>query len=246
MHPTVKRNTMNKSNLSKLDPTVYLDTQSNGFASRVVKYYEASEAKSRPISNQSYRRPGDFPIVNLEKSELSLNQRKENIPKISKLNIAPPINLVSHASARSAIFRTGKNYGETIGPIVKGNNDSNNTTSSNKSADPLPSAAAHDEPIVSNESDYNAASARSSLDALKEISRKRIRCEVSFFSPIFTFFYCVSILFIVRSIRNWMVNTIKERSQKILDSIILMERHSVWPQNVQEIVFLRQIPGEYY
>lgn len=184
---------MNKSNLSKLDPAVYLDTQSNGFASRVVKYYEASEAKSRPISNQSYRRPGDFPIVNLEKSELSLNQRKENIPKISKLNIAPPINLVSHASARSAIFRTGKNYGETIGPIGKGNNNST-TTSSIKSAEPLPSAAAHDEPIVSNENDYNSASARSSLDALKEISRKRIRCEVSFFSPIFTicfFFFLI-------------------------------------------------------
>lgn len=176
---------MNKSNLSKLDPTVYLDTQSSGFASRVVKYYEASEAKSRPISNQSYRRPGDFPIVNLEKSELNLNQRKENIPKISKLNIAPPINLVSQASARSAIFRTGKNYGETIGPIVKDNHNSN-TTSSIKDAEPLASAAAHDEPIVPNENDYNGASARSSLDALKEISRKRIRCDVSFFSPILT------------------------------------------------------------
>lgn len=180
MNPTAKRNAMNKSNLSKLDPTVYLDTQSNGFASRVVKYYEASEAKSRPISNQSYRRPGDFPIVNLEKSELSLNQRKENIPKISKLNIAPPINLVSHASARSAIFRTGKNYGETIGPIVKDKNNTSNTASSIQSTESLPSAATHDEPIVSNENDYNGTSARSSLDALKEISRKRMRCAVSF------------------------------------------------------------------
>lgn len=240
---------MNKSNLSKLDPTVYLDTRSNGFASRVVKYYEASEAKSRPISNQSYRRPGDFPIVNLEKTELSLNQRKENIPKISKLNIAPPINLVSHASARSAIFRTGKNYGDTIGPIGKSNN-SNTTTSSIKSAEPLPSAAMHDEPIVSNENDYNGASARSSLDALKEISRKRIRCEVSFFAPIFTFFFCFSFslnIVIVCCIRNWMVSTIKERGLRIVHLIMIqpMERHLVWPQNVQEIAYLQQIPGKY-
>lgn len=164
---------MNKSNLSKLDPTVYLDTQSNGFASRVVKYYEASEAKSRSIGNQSYRRPGDFPIVNLDKSELSLNQRKENAPKISKINIAPPINLVS-ASARSTIFRTGKNYGDTvttIGPAPK-NNSSTATTSNSEP---------HDEPIVPTGNDYEGASARSSLDALKEISRKRIRCEVSFY-----------------------------------------------------------------
>lgn len=173
--PTPKRNTIiNSPTLSKLDPQVYLDTQSNGFASRVVKYHEASEAKGREISNKSYRRPGDFPIVNLDKSEINLNQKQANAPKVSKINIAPPINLInaSNASARSAIFRTGKNYGDSysigkLGPI--------------EGRKPIKATTSHDEPIVPTTSDYDSAPIRSSLEALKEISRKRIHCDVSFF-----------------------------------------------------------------
>lgn len=161
--------------LNKLDPQVYLDTQSNGFASRVVKYHEASEAKTRDIANKSYRRLGDFPIVNLDKSEINLNQKQANAPKVSKIHIAPPINLVS-ASARSAIFRTGKNYGDSYalgGPIGK--------IGPIEGRKPLrTSSMSQDEPIVpSTSDDYDGGSARSSLEALKEISRKRIHCDVS-------------------------------------------------------------------
>lgn len=168
-----KRAINNSMNLSKLDPQVILDTQSNGFASRVVKYHEASEAKSREISNKAYRRPGDFPIVNLEKSEINLNQRQANEPKISKINIASPVNLVdaSNASARSIIFRTGKNYGDSyltgkLGPI--------------EGRKPIKPTISPDEPILSPNNDYDTPT-RSSLEALKEISRKRIHCDVSIF-----------------------------------------------------------------
>lgn len=171
--PPPKRIASTPGPLNKLDPQVYLDTQSNGFASRVVKYHEASEAKSREIANKSYRRLGDFPIVNLDKSEINLNQKHANAPKISKINIAPPINLVS-ASARSAIFRTGKNYGDSypIGPIGK--------IGPIEGRKPIrTSISQHDEPIVPSTNDFDGGSARSSLEALKEISRKRIHCDVS-------------------------------------------------------------------
>lgn len=170
--PPAKRVSNNSSNLTKLDPRVFLDTQSNGFASRVVKYHEASEAKSREIANKAYRRPGDFPIVNLDKTEINLNQKQANEPKISKISIAPPLNLIdaSNASARSTIFRTGKNYGDSyltgkLGPI--------------ESRNPIKTNASPDEPILLSNNDYDSAAARSSLEALKEISRKRIHCDVS-------------------------------------------------------------------
>lgn len=170
--PPPKRNSNNPPTVNKLDPQVYLDTQSNGFASRVVKYHEASEAKTRDITNKTYRRLGDFPIVNLDKSEINLNQKQANAPKVSKINIAPPINLVS-ASARSTIFRTGKNYGDSypIGPIGK--------IGPVEGRKPIRSPTSPDEPIVPTTSDYESEPTRSSLEALKEISRKRIHCDVS-------------------------------------------------------------------
>lgn len=166
--PPPKRNAINPTT-NKLDPQIYLDTQSNGFASRVVKYHEASEVKTRGVPNKTYRRLGDFPIVNLDKSEINLNRKHENVAKVSKLRIAPPINLVS-ASARSTIFRTGKNYGDSfpIGPIGK--------IGPLESRNPIRSP---DEPIVPSTNDYDSGPACSSLEALKEISRKRIHCDVS-------------------------------------------------------------------
>lgn len=173
--PSAKRSQNNKLNLSKLDPQIYLDTQSNGFASRVVKYHEASEAKNREITNRSYRRPGDFPIVNLDKSEINLNKKLANEPKISKINISSPVNLISasNSSARSAIFRTGKNYGDNyptdkIGPIE-----------GRKPIKPIKPTISPDEPIVLANNEYENTPTRSSLEALKEISRKRIHCDVS-------------------------------------------------------------------
>lgn len=168
-----KGQSSNPSSLNKLDPQIYLDTQSNGFVSRVVKYHEASEAKKREITNKAYRRPGDFPIVNLDKSEINLNKKQVNASNVSKISIAPPINLVS-ASERSVIFRTGKNYGDSysLGPAGKiGPIEGRKPLHA-----PQPS---HDEPIVPTTNDYNSETPRNSLEALDLLSRKRIHCDVS-------------------------------------------------------------------
>lgn len=167
---------MVKANLrpKKLDPQIYRDTQSNGLASRIVKYFEASEAKTRPIANRTYNRPGDFPIVNLDRNGISINPRQTNGPTISKINVAPPIATNNQATARLAIFRTGKNYGETM-PIAQSTTSANSVRTATMQ---LTDTTRENEPIVSTSSDYESNPTRSVLDALKEISRKRIHCDV--------------------------------------------------------------------
>lgn len=150
---------------SLIDPRVVLDAQSNGFASRVVKYHDESEAKSREISNKNYRRPGDFPIVNLDRAEHNLKKRTKGTAHVSTMSLSTPINLVS-TSERSAIFRTGKNLGETLPPVVQHEPS-------------LRLGKAHNEPIITPSHEFDNGLACSSLDALKEISRKRIHCDVS-------------------------------------------------------------------
>lgn len=158
-----KKAQINQSPLSsRIDPRVVLDAQSNGFAARVVKYHDESEAKTREISNKTYRRPGDFPIVNLEKIEHSLKKRPKATQQISTMSLSTPINLVN-ASERSAIFRTGKNLGEALASVP-------NETS-------LKLGRAQNEPIIPLNNEFDNGLACSSLDALKEISRKRIHYD---------------------------------------------------------------------
>lgn len=166
-----KQNSSTPTTLNKSDLLISLDrldTRSNGFASRDVKYYKASEAKVQEISNKTYRRLNDFDftIVNLDHLDKSENwQNLKNAPKVSKSNIAPPNNLVS-ASARSTIFHTDKNYGNvypirSIGKI--------GTIGGRK---PIRTSIAQDESNVPSYSDYDGgltSLARSSLEALKEI-----------------------------------------------------------------------------
>lgn len=154
-----------------LNNQIFRDTQSNGLASRVVKYFEEAEAKTRPIANRTYTRPGDFPIVNLDRSEIVIKPLPENNPKVAKLGIGSTVHFNNQAStsARSMIFRTGRNCGDV---------DNLNVEKTLKRATPNPKERG-DEPIVSTISEYDANPTRSVLDALKEISRKRIHCDVS-------------------------------------------------------------------
>lgn len=156
-----------------LDAQIYRDTQSSGLASRVVKYFENSEKKLRPIANRAYSRPGDLPIVNLDKNEITLSPRQSNGPKVAKINIGPPLRLNNQVSARSAIFRTGKNYGDNLPFTREGHSNTQSTTTLSRNV-------THDnEPIASTSQEYDTNPTRSVLDALKEISRKRIHCDVS-------------------------------------------------------------------
>lgn len=147
----------------KLDAQIYRDTQSKGLTSRIVKYHETNEAKSKPLINPTYNRVGDFPIVHLDKKNISLKPSQQNGSATSKVNIGPPIRTNNPTSARSMIFRTGKNYGDTPPVVTNGHLV---TPSEN-------------EPLALHTNDYEISPTRSVLDALKEISRKRIHCDVS-------------------------------------------------------------------
>lgn len=131
----------------QIDAKTYVDVESNGLTSRIIRYYEESNKKSR-ISNRMYKRPGDFPIVHLDKPKLILNPRKSivNPPKIAR--IGQPDPLIYRTSIRSEILRNG-----TLMPQV---------------------SVHHGEDVD------NGLTRLDPLDALKEISRKRIHCEVKF------------------------------------------------------------------
>lgn len=165
----------------KLDAQIYRDTQSRGLTSRIVKYHETSEAKSKPLINPTYNRVGDFPIVHLNKKEINLKPFQHNDSTASKVNIGPPIRTNNPISARSMIFRTGKNYGDTL-PATNGHLVT----------------PRENEPLAPHTSEYEMSPTRSVLEALKEISRKRIHCDVSsilsahkLFKSI-EFFFCIS------------------------------------------------------
>lgn len=179
MHQSLNKSA-NSPRPRALDAKIYRDTQSNGLASRINKYKEESAAKSRPIANRSYSRPGDFPIVNLEKSEISIKPRQTNGSAIAKIGVGAPLQLSNQATIRSAIFRTGKNYGDTL-PIPAANNIGVAGTSG-ATSNGNGSTSRDDEPIVPTIGEYDANPTRSVLDALVEISRKRTHCDVSIMS----------------------------------------------------------------
>lgn len=164
-----------------IDPQVYIDTQSRGLTSRVVKYYEESQQKTRPISNPAYRRFGDFPIVNLNKTKIVLKPQ-QNTSAVSSVRIAPPIRANYHVTPRAVIMSGGRlGAGDALA----------------FSNGPHATAANENEPLVSHGADYEAAPTSSALDALTEISRKRMHCDVSFvfifWKQIVCFFSCFSV-----------------------------------------------------
>lgn len=160
---------------------VYTDVQSKGLASRIVKYHENSSKLNRSMSvGNLYSKPGQFPVVHLKKAEVQVNPRRT--PSLSTVRIAPPgkegVVIVANAymssplfisppekslyqvSTRSSIFRTG-----SITPAVAGVGKLDERESRDN------------RPIVPPaENDVNPT--RSVLDALKEISRKRINSDV--------------------------------------------------------------------
>lgn len=166
-----------QSRPKKLDSKIFRDTQSKGLASRIVKYYEANEAKAKPVINQIYNRVGDFPIVHLDKKEIKLNPTQQNGSIASKGTIASPVRSSNPTNIRSMIFRTGKNYGDSQ---ISASTTSNAITASRENV-----------PLASHTNEYESSPTRSVLDELKEISRKRIHCDVSriFFHPFIDYLF---------------------------------------------------------
>lgn len=74
---------------------MYIDTQSNGLTSRIVKYSEQNQ--ERPTKPIIYNKPGDFPIVHLNKKRLA-HPQKMPMPTATKLKIAAPGTADANAS----------------------------------------------------------------------------------------------------------------------------------------------------
>lgn len=144
-----------------IDPQTYIDTKSPGLASRVVKYYEEGQRKTRALINPLYTRIGDFPIVNLDKNKYKLKVKMT--PTTS--NITPSFRPNYMMQSRASIMSGSRMNGNETAVYTNGTH---------------PNAHRNEnEPLVSHAAEYETAPTRSVLDALKEISRKRIHCDVS-------------------------------------------------------------------
>lgn len=152
---------------SVIDAQTLLDAQSPGLAFRANKYYEESHQKSpRPLINPRYTRIGDFPIVNLDKDKHKrVIQVQPSQSTAITTRITPPV--------RSNYFMQSR------AEIMSGGRSAMSTTDSQTYKNGSHTPANENEPLVSHEGEYETAPTRSVLDALKEISRKRIHCEVS-------------------------------------------------------------------
>ncbi|KAJ6633812.1 Nuclear pore complex protein NUP98A, partial [Pseudolycoriella hygida] len=127
-----------------IDAKTYVDAQSNGLTSRIVRYDEESKQMGRTF-NRLYKRPGDFPIVHLDKPKLILNPQRSvaNPSKMARIGQPDPINY--QTNIRAEILRNGM-----LMPQV---------------------------PADRHEDADGTLGRVDPLDALKEISRKRIHCE---------------------------------------------------------------------
>lgn len=132
------------SGRNTIDAQTYVDAQSNGLTKRIVRYDEENK-KTPKLYNRIYKRPGDFPIVHLDKPKLVLTPKRSfaNPPKMPR--IGQPDPSINRTNVRAEILRNG-----TMMPQIS----------------------------IDRREDVDSVRV-DPLDALKEISRKRIHCEVS-------------------------------------------------------------------
>ncbi|XP_052863196.1 putative nuclear envelope pore membrane protein POM 121B [Anopheles cruzii] len=195
---TLFKSSGNLSIFGRTNSQVYTDAQSPGLVNRLVRYYDreqSSGAMNRSHSLSSvYNKPGQFPVVHLRKQELRYGLGGRRKGNLSTFRIPPPEQSVFQVTKRSSILRTGSllmpggsetaSYGSspfgvrgtaTVGSVLQ---------RTAKPPPPLPTTAGPgcDESDVENRvitpcAEPEATPTRSVLDALKEISRKRINSE---------------------------------------------------------------------
>lgn len=145
------------ANRSKtIDAQTYIDTQSPGLVARLVKYHDESQKKKKPIINPLYNRFGDFPLANTEPSK----KPQQSVAPNTTARITPPIRSNYLMQSRAMIMSAGRIGADASSLVYK-----NGAHTANEN-----------EPLVSHGEDDIPT--RSVLDALKEISRKRIHCDV--------------------------------------------------------------------
>ncbi|KAI9576083.1 mucin-5AC [Glossina fuscipes] len=153
----LRESSRSQNNISKIDSRIFADVQSKGLASRIVKYHENESRLNRNMSAYNlYIKPGQFPVVNLNKSQLPLRATKQTV---SMTYIAPPDKPAFHGNTISSLLRSSSVVGL------------------HKSDEEI---SRENRPIIHPPPTENdMAPTRSVLEVLKEISRKRINNEDS-------------------------------------------------------------------
>lgn len=162
---------------SAIDRQTYIDTQSPGLASRVVKYYEESQEKQRQLTNPLYTRFGDLPLAYAKPGTKPIQRMAAAVKSTVNVVPSPPRNNYMGMEARAMIMSTGR-----IGcPVSTANGSASNDATTYQNAANTGGRPANlpneNEPLVTHDDEYSSAPTRSSLDALHEISRKRIHCQ---------------------------------------------------------------------
>ncbi|XP_058824964.1 mucin-2 [Topomyia yanbarensis] len=149
-----------------IDPKIYTDAQSRGLVNRLVKYHDKTQSplnRSQSVTSL-YSKPGQFPVVHLKKTEIKYSPRRNN-SSITSVRIAPPEKSVFQANTRSNILRAGSLLipAEPHLKMARTQQHEDEIDAENR--------------VIAPSTELEAAPTRSVLDALKEISRKRINNE---------------------------------------------------------------------
>lgn len=134
--------------------------------SRLIKYHDTSLSIGDKSAYQRnlYSKPGEFPVVHLKKNEITYSPKRNINTTPSAVRIAPPDRAIYQTSSRSNILRSGSlsSLPNSLGNMLS-ETERNKTCNDN-------------EPLTPS-NDIDSVPTRSVLDALKEISRKRINNE---------------------------------------------------------------------
>ncbi|XP_062533699.1 mucin-19-like [Armigeres subalbatus] len=156
---------LNSTGFGRIDPQVYTDAQSRGLVNRLVKYHDRTQSplnKSQSMTSL-YNKPGQFPVVHLKKTEIKYSPRRNN--SVTSVRIAPPEKSVFQANTRSNILRAGSLLipAEPHMKLARGSQPDDEIDAENR--------------VIAPTAELDVAPTKSVLDALKEISRKRINNE---------------------------------------------------------------------
>ncbi|XP_052902639.1 mucin-19 [Anopheles moucheti] len=181
---TLFKSSGNLTGIGRVNSRVLTDAQSPGLVNRLVRYYDRSQSQTMNRSqslSSVYNKPGQFPLVQLRKQELryaNSNASRRN-GNFSMVRIAPPERSLFHTNKRSSIFRSGSlllpttNESASETSLFGGLGSARNGPSGGGGGD----EADVENRVITPCAELEATPTRSVLDALKEISRKRINSE---------------------------------------------------------------------
>ena len=138
--------------------SILTNAQSRGIVKRLVTYYDESQGEAD--KKYVYNRVGDFPIVQLKKTEI-----KRNLVRSSSVRIAPPNKTIYNRDIRAAIIRSNSIIGGSVPKLQP---------TKMRAKDDLHQIITNHEPLPIDES---VQSAKSVLEALEKNCRKRINNE---------------------------------------------------------------------